>query len=262
MQDSYLWRGLTVQARCIHALMIRDLMMRYGRDNIGFLWVILEPMILTVGVMTIWSVLKPPFEHGVPLILLVFTGYMILTMWRHLLNAGVSLFERNAGLLYHRHISLIDTFISRMLLEFAGTTTALVLVGTVLVDTGLIDPPHDLGIIICAWLTMALLSSSLALNFAVLTEYSMAAEKFIAPFQYFMLPLSGTFFMVEWLPSFAQTIIWYNPTVHCYEMFRAGFFGEEVRTHYSIWYPLVWSLGLMCLGIWGMDKVRNNIHFG
>jgi hypothetical protein len=40
------WKGLKVQARVLNALMIRELMMRYGRGNIGFLWLIVEPMIL------------------------------------------------------------------------------------------------------------------------------------------------------------------------------------------------------------------------
>src|SRR5262245_54023087 len=82
-------RGLAVQARCLKALMIRDMMMRYGRANIGFLWVILEPMILTAGVMAIWSLIRPPYEHGVQIVAIVLTGYMPLTLWRHIANAGV-----------------------------------------------------------------------------------------------------------------------------------------------------------------------------
>ncbi len=255
-------RGASVQLRCIHALLIRDMMMRYGRDNIGFLWVILEPMILTVGVMTIWSLVKQPFEHGVQLISLVLTGYMPLTLWRHMLGAGVGLFERNAGLLYHRNISLFDAFFSRMLLEFIGTTTALIVVTAVLLSLGLIAIPHDPGIVLVAWLLKAFVSSALALNFAVLTQWSRTAEKFVQPFQYFMLPVSGTFFMVEWLPSVGQAIIWYNPTVHCYEMFRAGFFGADMKTHYSVWYPLAWSLGLTFVGVLGVEKIRDRVHYG
>jgi capsular polysaccharide transport system permease protein len=87
-------------------------------------------------------------------------------------------------------------------------------------------------------------------------------ERFIQPYQYLMLPLSGTFFMVDWLPTSAQNLIWFNPTVHCYEMFRAGFFGEEVTTHFTGWYPLVWAVTLVTLGIWGLGRVRDRIHFG
>ena len=43
--------GLRIQSRGVNALMIRELMMRYGRGNIGFLWLVLEPMILCAGGM-------------------------------------------------------------------------------------------------------------------------------------------------------------------------------------------------------------------
>jgi capsular polysaccharide transport system permease protein len=260
--NSEIWRGLSTQARCIYALMIRDLMMRYGRDNVGFLWVIVESMILTVGVMFIWATLKPPFERGIGIILLAFTGYMLLTMWRHNTNAGVRLVESSAALLYHRSISLLDAFFSRMLLEFAAMTASLLFVSTVLIDAELIDPPSDVGMIVVAWLAMASLSASVGLNLAVLTEYSSTVERFIQPLQYFLLPVSGAFYMVYWLPTKLQNIAWFIPTVHCYEMFRAGFIGDSVITHYTVWYPFLWSLCLTCLGFWGLDKVRNNIHFG
>jgi capsular polysaccharide transport system permease protein len=255
-------RGLKSQARCIRALIIRDMMMRYGRGNIGFLWVVLEPMILTVGVMAVWSMVKPPFEHGVQIVAIVLTGYMPLTLWRHFTNAAVFIFRRNVGLLYHRNISLLDTFFSRMFLEFVGTTAALTTVSALLFAADIIAPPHDIGLVVAAWSLQGLYSLGTALIIAALTEYSEVAERFIQPFQYLMLPLSGTFFMVEWLPNFAQDIIWYNPSIHIYEMFRNGFFGEGVTTHYAAWYPLAWSLFLVAIGFFGVDAVRDRIHFG
>lgn len=253
---------MQVQIRCIHALLIRDMMMRYGRDNIGFLWVVLEPMLLTAGVMGIWSLIKPPYEHDIRVIAIVLTGYMPLTLWRHMTGAGIFIFRRNIGLLYHRNVSLLDVFVSRMLLEFAGATTALTVVTSLVTIAGLIDPPRDIGPAIVGWLLMGALSVGQALCFAVLTERSEVWERFIQPYQYLMLPLSGTFFMVDWLPSSAQKLIWFNPTVHCYEMFRAGFFGEEVPTHFASWYPSIWAAILVALGIWGLGSVRDRIHFG
>src|SRR5258708_25014933 len=211
-------RGLKSQARCMHAVVIRDLMMRYGRGNIGFLWVVLEPMILTVGVMGVWSMIKAPSEHAVQIVAIVLPGYMPLTLWRHFTNAAVFIFRRNAGLLYHRNISLLDTFLSRMFLEFVGTTTALATVSGLLLAADIIAPPQDIGLVVAAWSLQGLYSLGLALIIAALTEYSEVTERFIQPLQYLMLPISGTFFMVEWLPTFAQDIIWYTPSIHIYEM--------------------------------------------
>ena len=109
---SELLAGLTVLARTLEALVIRDMMARYGRANIGFLWVVVEPMILTLGVMTIWSAMKSPYEHGVQVVALVMTGYMPLTLFRHLTNPAVFFYRRSIPLLYHRHVTLIDALIA------------------------------------------------------------------------------------------------------------------------------------------------------
>src|SRR5258708_25019048 len=100
-----LLRGWSIQRRSIRALVLREMMMRYGRDNIGFTWVILEPMILTAGVMVIWSIMWGEEKEGSLLVEVVLTGYMPLTLWRHMTGAPVLIFRRSSSLLYHRSIN-------------------------------------------------------------------------------------------------------------------------------------------------------------
>lgn len=255
-------QGLATQRRVLGAIIVRDMMARYGRANIGFLWVILEPMILTAGVMLLWSAIKSPYEHGVQIVALVLTGYMPLTLFRHLTANAVSMYRRSIPFLYHRHISFVDVLLAKFLLEFMGTTTALLVVYVVLYLTGVVSAIVDPGLVIAGWLAMAFVSLGLASVIAVLTELSEATERFVQPFQYLMVPLSGSFFMVDWLPQKAQDLIWYMPTAHCYEMFRAGFFGDSVPTHWTWWYPLVWGLGLLALGLSLIESARERIHTG
>jgi capsular polysaccharide transport system permease protein len=249
-----------VQQRVISALMIRELIVRYGRQNIGFLWVIIEPMILTIGVMFIWSLIKSPHEHGIQLVALVLTGYMPLTLWRHLGAVGVFFFRFRIGLLYHQHITLIDTIIARMMLEFIATTVAFAVVYIALVAADIIKPIVSLGPVIMGWTLLGLMSMGVAVLTAVLTEAYEIFEHFYQPFQYFMLPISGAFFMVEWLPTYAQELVWYNPTVHCYEMVRQGFFGNYVEAHYSVWYVAIWALVLLTVGFISIERIRDRLH--
>jgi capsular polysaccharide transport system permease protein len=254
-------RGLKVQAGCLNALMVREMMMRYGRDNLGFLWILIEPMLLCVGVMIMWSFIHAPFEHGITVVALVLTGYMPLTLWRHMTQmAAMTPFKRNADLLYHRHVSLLDVFLTRIFLEFAGTTAAFLLVSAVTIAFGLVDMPYDLGLILAGWTSLGALSAGVALITAILTESSEISEKFVPVFQYVTLPISGCFFMVDWLPSYAQELIWFNPPTHCYEMIRAGFFGGTVRTYFTPWYPLVWGIALFAIGIGFVNGTRDRLH--
>ena len=254
---------LATQIRSLEALMVRDLMVRFGRGNLGFLWLLVEPMLLTTGVLFIWSLAKgDQGDHGVGVAFIVFSGYMPITLWRHMTNNAIFGLRRNGSLLYHRHITLLDTFVSRMLLEFAGTTTALIFIAAVLIGFGLLEPIVNYRTMTIAWLVLAIYSFGGALVICVLTEYSEIWERFIGPFQYLMLPLSGCFFMVDWLPTPAQQLIWYNPITHCFEAFRDGLMGDAVTTHYELWYPLAWGIALIAIGLRMVDVVRDRIHFG
>ena len=54
-----MWREAVIEflrtvrrhARLLWALMMRELSTRYGRDNLGFLWLIGEPLLFTFGVL-------------------------------------------------------------------------------------------------------------------------------------------------------------------------------------------------------------------
>lgn len=255
------WQGLKVQVRCIEALMIRDLMARYGRGNIGFLWVLLEPMFLCIGVMIVWSMLKGSTERGLNLVALVICGYMTLTLWRHITNRGVHALRHSVSAFYHRRISAIDCMISMNLLEIAGSTAALVIIVTTTWTLGFIEPIRDYSAFLLGWFMMASLSVGVMLVICALTESSEIWERFIQPFQYLQLPLSGAFFMVDWLPSYAQDIAWYNPTVHCYEMVRRGFFGDTIKTYADPWYAFAWAAALIVAGLWLLEHAREKASF-
>jgi capsular polysaccharide transport system permease protein len=242
------------------ALIIRDLMARFGRHHLGFLWTVLEPMILCAGVMIIWSMIKEPIVHGIPLLAFVLTGYMPLTLWRHMTNPLTRMLRNNSSILYHRPISHVDIMLARAILEFFSTTSALLVIYFVLVTTDLIEPAADPGITLAAWLFTAWYFGAMGVIISAWTEYWEPAEKFILPAQYLQLPISGVFFMVDWMPDYAQKLLLMNPSVHCFEMFRGGFLGPSFATHYDTWYLVAWCLGLTIAAAAALYHVRDRIQ--
>ena len=256
------WRGLAMQIRILHALIIRNLMVHYGRDNIGFLWLILEPMILCAGVISLRWFIQGHEEHGVALVPFLLSGYMPLTLWRHLTNGAQYLIRRNGGLLFHRRITVLDLYVATMAQEFVGCTLAFIVNYTALLFMGALDPIQDVGLFAGGWCLMAALGMGVAVGIVVLSETYEWFERFLQPFQYLMLPICGFFFMVDWLPDDVQKLAWWVPTVHCYEMIRAGFFGEAVTTYYTPAYPLIVSLVILFLYIPRLETTRDKVHFG
>ncbi|MFK0164171.1 ABC transporter permease [Rhizobium sp. NPDC090279] len=252
--------GLKIQGRVLGALIMREMLIRYGRENIGFLWLALEPMILTAGVMVMWVLLGHE-AHGLTVAAFVLSGYMPLTLWRHISGHAVSCLRQNLPLMYHRQIRLADALIARALLETAGTTAALVVVYTAARLAGVIPAYQNLGLLLAGWLFMAWFSFAVGLIFAAGSERFEFVEKLVPPFHYLTLPIGGMFFMVAWLPSGPQKLALYVPTVHCYELFRAGVFGDTVQTFYDVDYLVKCCLFTTAVGLFLIDKVRNHIKF-
>ena len=248
--------------RIVQALVIRDLMVRFGRRHLGFVWTVLEPMMLTAGIMMVWSLLKEPVMHGISMVLFVFSGYLPLTLWRHMTTASLRLFQKNVGLLYHRPIALADILVARLTLEFLSSTMALLVIYFIVVATGVAELPAAPSLLLAGWLFMAWFAGSAAVLMMAWTEYWEPAEKFFQPAQYLMLPISGVFFMVDWLPTDAARLARLNPMVHCFELFRAGVFGEAVVTRYDGWYVAAWCMSLTAAGCAATLRVRNHIQIG
>ena len=246
--------------RVINALLIRELMARFGHRNIGFLWQIVEPLLLCLGVMISWSIIYGERNHGVRVIPLVLTGYTFLTLWRHMPARLTHAFRQGSGLLFHRSVRPADILIARGLLESIGVLIAFFVAYIPLEMLGVIDPVDDFLVLLGAWSFMCLFSFGAAMMIAALAHFSEAFERMVQPIMYLILPLTGVFYMVYWLPPVARQLVLYSPLVNAMEMFRAGYFGGSVPTFWSLSYLFIWSIILNALGLVLVLKAQRHIE--
>ena len=129
--------------RILGALIMREMATRFGREGLGFAWVVGEPLVFCFGVILLWSLTKPAYEHGVRLAPFVMTGYMSLILTRHLIGLLGSALQSNLGLLYHRQIAPLHIFGARIILELGGATTAFIIVYLVLIALRQVGLPHN-----------------------------------------------------------------------------------------------------------------------
>ena len=242
-------RAARLQGRVIGALILRELHTRFGRENIGFLWVIAEPALFCLGVAIMWGAIKPAHEHGVPVVAFVITGYVPLTMWRHCVFRAVKAFEANGSLLFHRQVTPLDIILARVVLEVYGTIIAGLLVGGVAMLLGFMEPPADLGLLYLGTLYHVAFCLACALLFASLSERSELLEKFVSVFTYLAIPFSGAFTMVDWMPQAFHSVLLWSPSVHSVEMIRAGQFGAKVHAHYDLVFMTWINAALLLIGL-------------
>lgn len=259
LQTQYTLReAVAVKKRVYQALIIRYLVGRYGRGNIGFLWVVAEPILFCTGVMIVWSITKGDLSHGANVVALAFTGYLPLLLWRHL-SSMQNVLRSSKHLTIFRDIHLLDAIFTRFILDFVSITASAVIVYLFLQAIGSLPEAYDWSDILHGWFLMGAMGFGGGVLIAALSELSEVVEKLVGPLQYFLLPFCGCFYMVTWLPDAAKKIVWYMPLVHSYELIRGGYFGPEIPTYSTPAYAWAWALGLAGLGFYVFRLVEDHV---
>lgn len=257
MNSSFI-KSLKIQIRVIGALLLREVLTRYGRHNLGFLWLFLEPLLFTMGIIVLWSYTKL-HTGSISIIAFAITGYSYILMWRNIGGRLAGAVEPNLALMYHRNVHIIDVYWSRLILEVAGITISFILLMAIFIVLGLIDMPDSIFLMLCAWLLLTLFITGLGFVVGVMSEISEVFDRIWHTFTYLFLPFSGAFYFVDTLPTALQKYILYVPPVHAIEMLRHGYYGHLVNTHEEPLYLFIVSIALLLLGLLGVSWLNKKV---
>lgn len=236
--------SLAINRRIIGALLVREMLTRYGRHNIGFLWLFVEPMLFTVGVTLLWTATKSVHGSDLPIVAFALTGYSSVLLWRNMPGRCIGALWANLSLMYHRTIKVQDVYAARLLLEFGGATASFTALSLIFGALGMLAAPEDVLKVAGGWLLLAWFGAALAMLLGAMSHLSELVEKLWHPASYLLFPLSGAAFLVDALPLAAQEIVLFIPTVHGVEMVREGWFGSAARAHYDLFYLVGFNLVL------------------
>jgi capsular polysaccharide transport system permease protein len=259
-------QSLMVQARVVSALILREILTRYGRKNIGFLWLFIEPILFTLGIVIIRNIIlghaplnlssNQQFFGNMSFAGFLVTGYSGFILFRNICNRLSSTAASNRGLLYHRNIRILDLIFSRFILELAAVSASLLVLTLVFNEFGLMSLPLSILDVIFAWLLLAWF----CFGFGLIVGYMMEASSFfdrIWPIVLIVsLPFSGVIFMLSWLPTSAQEFLSWFPLVNALEYLRESYFGTSIKAMYSISYLVAINLILTLVGLSLARKIR------
>lgn len=247
-------QSLVIQGRVIGALLMREVITRYGRKNLGFLWLFIEPLVMTLLISLMWSFIRADKFSTLNIIAFMITGYPLAMMWRNASNRTIGAISGNLSLLYHRNVRVLDTIITRVILEVSGATIAQILIMAIFILIGWIDAPRDTFYMVMAWILMAFFALGLGLIICSIAQKFEMFGKLWGTLSFLMLPLSGAFFFVHNLPAQAQQYAKWVPMINGTEMFRHGYFGDSVPTYEHIGFLVVCDLAMI---LFGLIMVRN-----
>lgn len=258
---SRLLAGLHIQLTVIGALMMREIHTRFGRHHMGYMWLFFEPMILGGCIAAVHTISGHGLPGGLDVASFYIVGYTPYYLFRSILNRAAGSLHANAPLFYHRQVTFLDIMLSRNLLDCASVMIALlIMMGLLGAMTG--QWPQDLVWMAVGIMMITAFCHGMALIFVSATVWGTeAVERFVHPFTYLTIPVTGAFFMVFWFPTELQELALMIPTVHMFEIIREGQFGPVVPFHYDVFYVMCWILALNLIGMMALRVAKTRLDF-
>lgn len=253
--------GFRLQARVIRALLLREMQTRFGRNQLGFLWLFIEPLMLAGAIATIkWGMGGGHHYPGIPVFVFTLVGYLPYFTFRAIVSRAPGTLQANMTLLYHSQIKLLDVVLARHALELAAVITvmAVIVIGVaVWADM----PPNNLPILLVGLVLLFLFAHGLGLCAAAAAAAWDVAERLIHPIVYLSLPVSGALIALDSLPPPIRSILLWNPQANMHEMMREGFFGNLMPTYFDVGYTAFWVAIVNLIGLAGLRAVRPRLEF-
>lgn len=238
-----------VNQRVLGALLIREMLTRYGRNNIGFLWLFFEPAMFTLVITGFWAATRSIHGSTIPITAFALTGYSSVLLWRNLVGRCLNAVLTNKALLYHRQVTITDVYFARILLEILAISTSFVAIGVGLYALDWMPAPEDAFQVLEGWVVLCWFGAALALTIGGLSEKTPLVGKLWPPFSFILFALSGVGFLVDALPSAMRNVVLWLPMVNVLEYVRDGWFGSGFVAHYDMEYVLVINLVLTFVGL-------------
>ncbi len=253
--------GLVVQGGVVKALLLRDLQRRHGRHNIGYLWVIGEPLMLASVITTLHTLATHGEKsHGIAPFTFILIGYGLFIIFRSAATRADGMLQSSRPLLYHRMISPFDVLLAQSILDFLATISAIILLQSLGIMLGLSETPARPIYLLGAALMLAFFSFAVGLLIATYSYRSPLVERLVHPLTYFSQPLSGAWFTMSFLPPSARDIMVWNPLMSIFEMARYGEFQHASPNWIYMNYVIGVTAFLMFWGLIEIRRVRREIH--
>lgn len=251
------------QRAVLGALILRELQSRFGRDNIGFFWLIGEPLMLAAAISSLHYMTNGGVRQaGIAPYPFTLLGYCLFMLFRNNFNRSEATVLNSKTLLYHKMVTPLDLLIVQTVVEFIGVCGAFAVLMTIGIAAGIADLPARPLFLIGAALLMAWLSFALTLIVATYASTHHLISRLVHPTSYFMLPASGAFVTMNFLPPWLRPYMAWNPMMTICEIGRYGQF-QTASPDYM--YPLFAIAVCTGLTYWGMVVIRGlrqYIHVG
>lgn len=248
------------QIRVIHAIALRETRTRFGQNRLGYVWALVEPLLLIGMFWGIYAMVGRRVPDGMDVVPFLATGILAYQFFAKTMGQTAAAVSGNKALLYYPQVQTLDLIAARAGLEAATYGLAFVLIvgtysfveGSWQVDS-LLRTAFGLGLASGLGMTLGLLCCAAGV-------VSNTVDRIRGPLMRPLFWTSGLFYTANELPSQARELLMYNPVFHCIEITRDGWFPSYHAYYADAAYPLAWIVGLAFVGLTLERAVRRRVQ--
>ncbi|WOE69437.1 ABC transporter permease [Hydrogenimonas thermophila] len=252
-------KPFTIFNHVVKALVIREIQARFSSQKLGYLWAIIDPMVMIVA----FSLVKMLFSHSsnsgydYPVFLAV--NFLAFDLFRNISLRSMDAFSANKGLFVYKQVKPFDTLVSKTIVEslIIGIVTIIFILIGLYFDFNM--DVKDINMVIFGFLWIIAFAFGLGLFFAVIGTFYENFKKLVRIAYMPLLFVSALFYTVESLPPVARDVVLFNPLVHFIELIHGSYFHVLDTKYVDFTYMIFWTLLPFFLGLWIYVKSERKI---
>jgi capsular polysaccharide transport system permease protein len=232
---------LKIQWRVLLALMLREARTRYGRQRVGYLWALVEPILHIIVFYFIFQYTLRIIPLGDSLAMFLATGLATYVGFSHVLNRTQGGFASNESLLAYPVVNVIDVFLARALLELATWIAVTFIILGALIATGLDPLPRSVLIMTAAIFLLFGIGFGVGMLIGIAAQFAPSIDTLLSVPLRILYFTSGVFFLPDVMPPAVRSVLEWNPVLQGITLFRMGYYGNYESHMFDLKYLVVWS---------------------
>ena len=248
----YRWKVLMRYSNLIDELVKRDIKLKYRRSFFGYVWSILNPLLIMIVLTVVFSAMFKRNIENYPIYLL--TGRVLMEFMKSATQAGLKSVSGNAALLKKTFIPKYVFTLSKVSSTFIETVFSF---GAFLIVMIATRSPFYWQMVFLPLILIQLYLFSLGLSFllAQMNVFFRDMEYIYHAVCVAWTYLTPIFYPIERLPNLLQVVIRFFNPMYCYvSQFRdCALYGRIPGAGYVIG-GCIWAVVMMVLGLYEFKK--------
>lgn len=242
-------QALSLQARVLWALSLREIHGKHGKSKLGYLWQLIKT---AFGIAVFWwirTIAGFGTPHGMPLPLFLLMGFIPWYIFSSGIRMVMEAVRTNKALLTFPQVSPLDLYCSSGLVTWVTEVISLGIFLGILTLAGYKFQLYDPLSLFCSLVGLGFFTLGLGIILSCLTLYLPVIEKIVPMCLRILFFISGIFFSPTQLSGRFSDILFWNPLVSFIEIARGAYVTRSPSPDVKILYITCLTCAFLAVGL-------------